>query len=138
VCAALKPSALVAFEFDTAPGRGQADGGLDAGRYLELGVSPGVAGTHASLAVPVKLGVSLGHYYELNTGTSEAPLYEDHAFGFFSAAAIVTVPLRGSTSFGAWNVHGGVEWQSLGDTTRAFNGGDRSRVIGSIGLGVSY
>ena len=35
-------------------------------------------------------------------------------------------------------VHGGVEYQRLGETTHAFNGGDADRVIGSIGIGFSY
>jgi hypothetical protein len=35
-------------------------------------------------------------------------------------------------------VHGGVEYQALGETTEAFNGGDSSRVIGSIGFGFTY
>ena len=46
--AALKPYTLVAFEFDTSPGVGQADGGSKAGRYLELGVAPGYAVSKAS------------------------------------------------------------------------------------------
>jgi len=62
----------------------------------------------------------------------------DHTFGFFSIAGIVTVPLGGTTGFGAWNVHGGVEYQALGETTEAFDGGDSSRVIGSIGFGFTY
>jgi hypothetical protein len=136
--AALKPYALVAFEFDTDVGRGQADGGAGAGRYLELGVAPGYAGARASLTVPVKVGLSLSDYYEVNTGTADAPVYEDNAFGYVSVAGLVTVPLGGTTSFGAWNVHGGVEFQALGETTEAFNGGDGSRVIGSIGIGFSY
>lgn len=53
-------------------------------------------------------------------------------------AGIVTVPLGGRTGFGAWNVHGGGEYQALGETTEAFNGGDSSRVSGSIGIGFSY
>ena len=133
--AALKPYALFAFEFDTEQGVGQADGGAKAGRYLELGVAPGYAGTRASVTVPVKLGLSLGDYYELNTGTAAAPVFEDHTFGYFSIGAVVTVPLGGTTSFGAWNLHGGVELQALGDTTKALNGGDGQRVIGSIGFG---
>jgi hypothetical protein len=40
--------------------------------------------------------------------------------------------------FGAWNVHGGVEFQALGDTTEAINAGDGSKVIGSFGFGLSY
>jgi hypothetical protein len=136
--AALKPYALVAFEFDTDAGRGQADGGANAGRYMEVGVAPGYAGARASLAVPVKVGFSLADYYELNTGTPDAPVFEDNAFGYFSVAGIVTVPLGGTTSFGAWNLHGGVEFQALGDTTTALNGGDGQRVIGSFGIGFTY
>jgi hypothetical protein len=136
--AALKPYALVGFEFDTSPGVGQADGGSKAGRYLELGAAPGYSWPRASVAVPVKLGLSLANYYELNTGTADAPVFEDHRFGYFSVAGQVTVPLGGTTRFGAWNVHGGLEFQALGKTTKAFNGGDGSRVIGSAGIGFSY
>jgi hypothetical protein len=136
--AALKPYALVAFEFDTDQGVGQADSGENAGRYLELGVAPGYAATRASVSVPVKVGISLADYYELNTGTTAAPVFVDNTFGYFSVAGLVTVPLGGTTSFGAWNLHGGVEFQALGDTTKALNGGDGQRVIGSIGFGFSY
>jgi hypothetical protein len=136
--AALKPYALVAVEFDTEQGIGQADGGADAGRYLELGVAPGYSGSRASLAVPVKVGLSLANYYELNTGTAAAPVFVDNKFGYVSIAGLVTVPLGATTSFGVWNVHGGIEFQALGDTTKALNGGDGQRVIGSIGIGFSY
>jgi hypothetical protein len=136
--AALKPYALVAFEFDTAQSRGQADAGLNAGSYLELGVAPGYAGSVASISVPVKLGLSLADYYELNVGTADAPVFEDNKFGFFSVAGIVTVPIGGTTSLGAWNVHGGIEFQALGDTTKVINGGDGSKIIGSFGIGFSY
>jgi hypothetical protein len=136
--AALKPYALVAFEFDTDQGRGQADAGLNAGRYLELGVAPGYAGSVASIAVPVKLGLSLSNYYELNVGSAEEPAFQDNKFGYFSVAGIVTVPIGGTTNLGAWNVHGGIEFQALGDTTKAINGGDGSKVIGSFGVGFSY
>lgn len=136
--AALKPYALVAFELDTSPGVGQADGGSQAGRYLELGVAPGYSGAKASLSVPVKVGLSLAHYYELNTGTAAAPLFVDNTFGYVSVAGLVTVPLGGTTSFGAWNLHGGVELQALGDTTKALNGGDGHKVIVSAGLGFVY
>jgi hypothetical protein len=129
--AALKPYALVAFELDTEPGVGQADGGLDAGKYLELGVAPGWSGARASLAVPVKVGLSLGDYYELDG--------DDNGFGYVSIAGIVTVPITGvPTSFGSWNVHGGIEVQALGKTTEFYNGGDAQRVIGSIGFGFAY
>jgi hypothetical protein len=135
---ALKPYGLVAFEFDTEAGVGQADGGAEAGSYLELGVAPGYAWPKGSLSVPVKVGFSLADYYELNTGTAETPVFVDNAFGYFSIAGLVTVPLGETTSFGAWNLHGGVEFQALGDTTKALNGDDGQRVIGSIGIGFSY
>ena len=127
---ALKPYVALAFEFDTAPGVGQADGGLNAGKYLEIGVAPGYAGSAASVAIPIKVGLSAGDYYELNG--------VDETFGYFSGAALVTVPLGGTTSFGAWNIHGGVELQKLGDTTKALNGGEGTQVIGSFGFGLSY
>jgi hypothetical protein len=128
--AALKPYALLAMEFGSEPGTGQADGGLEAGKYLELGVAPGYTGSRAGIAFPVKVGLSVGDYYELAG--------EDHKFGYVSVAGIVTVPIGGTTSFGAWNVHGGVEFQALGDTPEAFNGGDSSKVIGLFGIGLSY
>jgi hypothetical protein len=126
--AAIKPYAAVAFELDA--DAGQADGGLEAGKYLELGVGPGWTAPSFSLAFPVKVGLSLGDYYELDG--------VDNKFGFFSAAALATVPFGGATRFGSWNVHGGVEFQKLGDTTTFFNGGDDSQVIGTIGIGFSY
>ena len=127
---AVRPYALVAFELDTAPGRGQLDAGAKAGRYLELGIAPGWAANVVRIAVPVKVGLSLSNYYEL-AGV-------DHAFGYASVSSIATVPLGRSSGLGRWNVHGGVELQSLGETTKALNGGDRSKVIGSIGIGFAY
>ncbi len=134
---AVKPYALVAVELDTALNSGQADAGSKAGKYLELGAAPGWASSVVGIAVPLKLGMSLGDYYELNTGTALAPVYVDNKFGFFSVAGVVTVPLGGTTRFGSWNIHGGAEYQALGDTTKVINGKD-SRVIGSIGFGVVY
>jgi hypothetical protein len=128
--AALKPYGIVAFELDAAPGIGQADGGLNAGRYLELGVGPGLSGSKASLTFPVKVGLSMGDYYELDG--------VDNKFGYFSAAGIVSVPLKVPASFGSWNVHGGVEFQQLGTTPKAFNNGDAQKVIVSGGIGLAY
>jgi hypothetical protein len=123
--AALKPYALLAFELATEPGRFQADGGLEAGRYLELGVAPGIAGSRASLAIPVKVGLSVGNYYELNG--------VDNKFGYFSIAGLATVPMGSH-----FNLHGGVEFQALGDTTKALNGDDGSQAIGSFGVGFAF
>lgn len=126
----LRPHALLAFEFDTAPGLGQADGGVNGGTYLELGIAPGISEAGFSVAIPVKVGLSLNDYYEL-AGV-------DHTFGYMSLGAIATAPLFQSESYGAWSVHGGFEFQALGDTPEAFNAGDQSKIIGTIGIGFSY
>jgi hypothetical protein len=34
-----------------------------------------------------------------------------------------------------WSVHGGVEMQALGETTKVFNGGDGSTVSATFGFG---
>jgi len=125
--ASLKPYGLVAFEFDTKPGIGQLDGGFKAGRYLELGASPGSSIRRLGFAVPVKVGLSIGNYYELAG--------KDHPFGFASVAGIVTMRLTRSARAGSWNVHGGVEYERLGTTTKTFNAGNASKTIASIGIG---
>jgi len=127
---ALRPYALVAFEMNTIPGFRQADRGLNAGTYFEAGVAPGWVDPDFRIEFPIKVGISLDDYYEL-AGV-------DQKFGFLSLAAIATVPLGGSTSYGQWNVHGGMEFLSLGNTPEAFNGGDQTKVIGSIGIGFNY
>jgi hypothetical protein len=130
--AAVKPYVIFAFEMDTDVATGQADGGSEAGKYLEFGVSPGYAGSKAGIAIPIKVGLSMGDYYEHPvTGT-------DEKFGYFSIAGIVTVPLGGTTKYGGWNVHFGAEYQKLGETTKYFNGDESSQFIGSVGFGFSY
>jgi hypothetical protein len=126
----VRPYALLALEFDTSPGFGQADGGLNAGRYLELGVAPTFGTELAALSVPVKVGLSVGDYYELAG--------EDNKFGFFSVGVAASVPLGSTTRFGTWSARGGAEFLSLGDTPEAFNGGDQSKLVFSIGIGLVY
>lgn len=127
---ALKPYAIVAFELDD---HGQADAGHHNGTYLELGIAPGYAGARASLAVPVKVGLSAHNYYEFATD-------EDSKFGYFSAAGIVTVPMGAHA-----NIHGGLELQVFGDNVKAYNSfGDDDldpnswAPIVSIGLGFAF
>ena len=110
---------------------GQADGGTKKGTYVELGVGPSVAAGKASIAVPIKIGLSASDYYEFGTG-------KDGKFGYFSIAGIATLPAGPH-----WNVHGGVELQAYGDKLRAYNAfgddGDRATdAVVSIGLGFSY
>lgn len=124
------PYALIAFELDTHPGLGQADGGQDAGTYLELGAAPHWPGAPVDVFFPIRVGLSLSNYYEL-AGV-------DHTFGFLSLGAHAEVPLARTSNYGAWNVHGGIDFFSLGDTPEAFNAGDQTKVVASIGIGFSY
>jgi hypothetical protein len=126
----LHPYALVAFELDTAPGLGQADGGPNAGTYLEIGGAPGWADAPLAVTFPIKIGLSLNNYYEL-AGV-------DHQFGFLSLGAMASVPLGRSSNYGTWNIHGGFEFLSLGDTPEAFNAGEQQKLVGSVGIGFSY
>jgi hypothetical protein len=119
---ALKPYGLVAFELTA---NGQADAGLSRGTYIELGVAPGYAGSKASLAVPVKVGLSANDYYEFGLG-------EDSKFGYFSIAGIVTVPMGARA-----NIHGGAEFQAFGDSLKVYNGQDTAGIF-SIGLGFAF
>ena len=117
--------ALVAFELE-----GQADGGAVEGRYLELGAAPSLGLGGLTVAVPVKVGLSLDGYYEGLRG--------DERFGFFSVGGSVTVPLSNERSrFGRWNVHGGADYVRLGDSN-ALRLGENTKVIISGGLGLSY
>jgi hypothetical protein len=121
---AVKPYVIVARELE-----GQADAGTAEGTYLELGAAPTI-GSRVTLSVPVRLGLSLSNYYEGLNG--------DERFGFFSVAGIGSMPLTSMQSrFGSWNVHGGVEYVTLGDRNEAILG-DKSKVIFSIGIGLSY
>jgi hypothetical protein len=126
----LRPHALVAMELDTDVAIGQADGGSSGGTYFEAGVAPGVTDPAFTVTFPLKIGMSLNDYYELGG--------VDHPFGFLSLGAIASVPVGRPTSYGAWNIHGGLEFLSLGDTPEAFNGGDQSKLIGFVGVGFSY
>ena len=122
-----KPYALVAFEL----GEHGADSGVNKGTYVELGVGPSLSLGRATLTIPVKVGLSGKDYYERNG--------VDQAFGYVEGGAVVTLPLAFvSPSFGAWNIHGGVSVLSLGDTTKAFNAGENSKVVGQIGVGLKY
>jgi hypothetical protein len=138
--AAIKPYVLFARELDSSPGVGQADAGAEAGSYLELGVSPGYTAPAWSIAVPVKVGLSISDYYE-NPLTGE-----DEKFGYFSVGGLVTVPFTTMpTKLGTWNLHGGIELQKLGETTKVFlNDLDddlelkSTKFIYTLGIGFSY
>lgn len=121
------PYGILAVELDR-----QADGGSNEGTYLELGAGPSwsIGGSRWRVAIPLKLGLSLKDYYELGA--------KDNRFGFFDIGGLLTVPLGLPSGFGSWNLHGGVDALRFGDTTKAFNGGERSKVVASGGIGLSY
>ena len=124
----LSPYGVIAFELD-----GQADGGANEGTYLELGVGPAwpIAGGKALVTVPVKFGFSLNDYYEGVDG--------DEAFGYFQIGGLLSAPITSPTSkFGVWSVKGGVDIYAFGDTPKAFNNGDSSKVVATFGIGVVY
>ena len=120
----LGPYALVAVEL-----QGQLDGGRSKGRYLEVGARP-TFGQGVTVAVPAKVGLSLGDYYEGLRG--------DERFGFFSVGGVATLPLSsGSGGFGRWNLHGGAEYVRLGDRNQLVLG-KPYQVVVSGGVGLTY
>lgn len=126
----VNPYGLVAFELGD---DGQADAGRHKGTYLELGVGPSfrLMADGPTLTIPVKVGASLKDYYEAGG--------IDSTFGFFDVGAQLTIPLKGVPDrFGSWNVHGGANLLLLGDTTKLFNDGDTSKLVGVFGIGLTY
>jgi len=124
----VNPYGLIAFELS-----GQADGGESEGTYAELGVGPAwtLAEGKAIVTVPVKFGFSLNDYYEGPEG--------DEKFGYFQIGGQIAAPLTSSTNkFGVWTVKGGIDIYAFGDTPKAFNNGDGSKVVATFGIGVVY
>lgn len=137
----LAPYGVLAFEMG-GDESGQADGGHfiggSKGTYLELGVGPSWAlgDGVATLAVPVKLGMSLSDYYER---LDENGTLTDSGFGFFDIGGLLTFPLtKVSSSYGSWNFHAGIDFLMFGDTTKAANLGDGNAVVGLFGIGLTY
>jgi hypothetical protein len=127
----IAPYGIVAFELS-----GQADAGTKKGSYLELGVAPSwpIPGG-LTFAIPAKVGLSLKDYYELAG--------EDNTFGFFDIGGLLTLPISGiPASFGAWNIHGGVDYLRLGDGTVGLglgtDGKKKNQVVVMGGIGLTY
>lgn len=125
---ALKPYATLVFE----TGSNGSDGpDLDNGTYFELGIAPGfsfdVDKTPITLTFPASVGLSLSDYYQDAGG-------DDDTFGFAQVGAKASIPLGEPGRFGAWTLNAGVSVLFLGDNTKAFNSGDGTQVIGTVGL----
>lgn len=126
----MSPKVTLAFEL-----HGQADGGANRGTYLELGARPTVKLIDAqrypvSLAIPLKLGLSVRDYYE-------GPALNNH-FGYFDTGLIASVPLAFMPAGSSWEVHGGVDFLWLGDNLRLLNRTDSTKPVGVLGLSVTY
>ena len=122
----LSPKIVLAFEL----GDGQADGGTGKGTYLELGVRPGVKlAPKLTLYIPVKTGLSVHNYYELNG-------VDDH-FGYFDTGFSLSAPVISGKS-GTLELHGGVDFMMLGDHLKAVNDGDAFKPVTLVGFTYSY
>lgn len=129
---ALNPSAVLAFEV-----KGQADAGRHRGVYLQLGVEPGVTLLEegpipVSFSLPLAVALSLSDYYEFGSG-------DDETFGYFSGGVTGSIPIAFlPKSLGAWTIKAGVNVLVLGDNLRAVNERDRTEVVGTIGIALTY
>ena len=105
--------------------------------YAQIGIAPGYtfladSAYPIAVSVPLAVGLSLSDYYEFGTGS-------DDTFGFFSGGVTVSVPLAFiPPAFGKWLIKGGVQVLYLDDNLTAINNGDRTQVIGTVGLAFTY
>jgi hypothetical protein len=127
----IAPYAIVGFELDK---NGQADAGSKKGTYMELGVVPSwpLAKGKLTLTVPVKVGLSLGNYYEDSSG-------HDSTFGYIDVGGLLSFPLtKVPSQFGTWNIHTGIDVYGFGDTTKFVNEDKGSKFVWLAGIGLTY
>jgi len=128
------PSVTMAFEHEN-----QADGGMNLGTYLELGIEPSFVLSDSedypiTLGVPMTLGLSADDYYEGGASGSN-----DETFGFLDVGLTLGMPLAFvPKKFGEWEVSAGVHFLFLGETTEAINIGEDFEVYAGVGLGISF
>jgi len=129
---ALRPSALVAIE--TA---GQNDRAGSSGVYGEVAIAPelgigDVGGYDVTLALPVRLGLSLGDYYETPGGG-------DSTFGYLDLGCVLRAPLAFLPSrLGPWLGTIGCHVLLLGDSNELRNDGDAVEWIVSCGFSTTF
>lgn len=127
---ALHPYAQVGFETSS-----NATDSVNPGGYLELGIAPGfsfdVEKTPVSISFPVTLGLSLYNYYQNANG-------DDETFGYGSVGAKASFPLPISDKYGKWSVNAGVSALFLGNHTSDINSGNRSQVVGIVGVQLDF
>lgn len=128
---AIKPYATLVFEIG-ANGSDGAD--LDNGTYLEIGIAPGfmleVDNTPITITFPASIGLSLSDYYQDAGGN-------DTTLGFAQIGMKVAMPLGAPGlvgHYGQQTLNAGVAIMFLGDHTKAYNNGDASEIVGTLGL----
>ncbi|MFY9345375.1 MAG: TorF family putative porin [Planctomycetota bacterium] len=130
---ALRPSLLVAFEV-----AGQADAASELGTYAELGFDPDlllgeIDECAVSLLLPVRVGCSLGDYYEQPAGGRDA------AFGCLDVGIglALSLPFVPAVRDG-WLLELCLHWTTLGRSNEERNGGDGSELIGIVGISTTF
>jgi hypothetical protein len=128
---ALNPYTLMAGEFDnTALGTKE-------GVYSETGIRPNFTLIDSetyplSMAVPLKVGLSVTDYYEGANGNN-------YTFGYFQGGPVFTVPLAFIPSeYGSWAASAGVQTYAFGTSTQAANKGNNPWVVGTWSLTFAY
>jgi hypothetical protein len=134
------PYGLVAFELNQTKGTYivGADGGQKRGTYLELGATPTWSMGPTAFSIPLSAGFSLKNYYEaIISGVAK-----DNKFGFFDAGGMITETFgKVPAKYGAWNVHGRVDYMRLGVGTMAIGvgtGTNKNKVVVMGGIGLLY
>lgn len=131
----LNPRAMVAIEMV-----GQRDAGADRGIYAEIGVAPTLelqemGDGNMTLSFPVRLGLSLGDYYERPTIGGGG----DDFFGFIQGGGVLTMPLNFlPESMGPWTGHCGLHALILGNNADRRNGGDEFEIFFEFGMATQF
>jgi len=130
---ALRPSVTFAFELD-----GQADAGSQRGIVAELGLDPAfplatLGANELAVAVPVRVGCSVGGYYEAPTGVDESKL------GYADVGLVLSLSAPNLPSLAnGWTFELGVHWLALGRTNEERNGGVADELVGTFGVSTTF
>jgi hypothetical protein len=126
----LNPSAVIAIELD---GGGTADGINPSGTFLGLGITPETQSGDFDLTFPMRIGLSLGDYFQ------DQDTQEDDPFGYAEAGVEARKPidLLGS-SYGDWELRLGFHVIYLGDAMAKLNSDLTYDFFGFAGLAFTF
>mgnify|MGYP007059398443 CR=1 FL=1 len=131
---ALQPTVTLAFELNNSRDGLAGDEGI----YLELGVAPAfevgkLGDSDVTVTVPAKVGLSLGDYYEAQTGGN------DDFFGYFQVGGVASMPLNYLPArLGPWRGDVGLHLLVLGDNNENRNGGDTAEILFTVGMSTVF